>query len=160
MPAMQAESLEVLEQANVPATQARAIVRAIEIEIAGATDTLATKHDIAPVKHDITLIKHDITLIKRDITQLDSRMESRCAALETKIESRYGALDAKVESRHGAIETKLEAVRGELRVEIRDLRSQMHAAASRNAWLLYGALVTQITTLLGVGYLFVTHVTR
>src|SRR5579875_3828936 len=153
MPAMQAESLEVLEQANVPATQARAIVRAIEIEIAGATDTLATKHDIAPVKHDITLIK-------RDITQLDSRMESRCAALETKIESRYGALDAKVESRHGAIETKLEAVRGELRVEIRDLRSQMHAAASRNAWLLYGALVTQITTLLGVGYLFVTHVTR
>jgi hypothetical protein len=43
---MQAESLEVLEQASVAPAQARAIVRAIEIEIAGAKDTLATKHDL------------------------------------------------------------------------------------------------------------------
>ena len=43
---MQAESLEVLEKASVAPAQARAIVRAIEIEIAGAKDTLATKHDI------------------------------------------------------------------------------------------------------------------
>ena len=35
---MQAESLEVLEKANLSSTQARAIVRAIEIEIAGAKD--------------------------------------------------------------------------------------------------------------------------
>ena len=40
---MQAESLEVLEKADVAPAQARAIVRAIEIEIAGAKDTLATK---------------------------------------------------------------------------------------------------------------------
>ena len=43
---MQAESLEVLESANVPPAQARAIVRAIEIELGGAKDTLATKHDL------------------------------------------------------------------------------------------------------------------
>ena len=43
---MQAESLEVLEKASVAPAQARAIVRAIEIEIAGAKDTLATKSDI------------------------------------------------------------------------------------------------------------------
>jgi hypothetical protein len=43
---MQAESLEVLEKASVAPAQARAIVRAIEIEIAGATDTLATKNDL------------------------------------------------------------------------------------------------------------------
>ena len=43
---MQAESLEVLEKASVAPTQARAIVRAIEIEIAGAKDTLATKQDV------------------------------------------------------------------------------------------------------------------
>ena len=42
---MQAESLEVLENASVAPAQARAIVRAIEIEIAGAKDTLATKRD-------------------------------------------------------------------------------------------------------------------
>jgi len=43
---MQAESLEILEKASVAPAQARAIVRAIEIEIAGAKDTLATKHDL------------------------------------------------------------------------------------------------------------------
>jgi hypothetical protein len=43
---MQAESLEVLENASVAPAQARAIVRAIEIEIAGASSTLATKHDV------------------------------------------------------------------------------------------------------------------
>jgi hypothetical protein len=48
---MQAESLEVLEKAEVAPAQARAIVRAIEIEIAGATDTLATKHDLATLEN-------------------------------------------------------------------------------------------------------------
>jgi hypothetical protein len=44
--AMQAESLEVLEKASVAPAQARAIVRAIEIEISGAKDTPATKNDL------------------------------------------------------------------------------------------------------------------
>jgi len=43
---MQAASLEILEKANVPAPQARAIVQEIGIEIEGARDTLATKHDL------------------------------------------------------------------------------------------------------------------
>lgn len=43
---MQAESLEVLEKADVAPAQARAIVRAIEIEISGANHTLATKYDL------------------------------------------------------------------------------------------------------------------
>ena len=43
---MQAESLQVLESASVAPEQARAIVRAIEIEIAGASNTLATKRDV------------------------------------------------------------------------------------------------------------------
>ena len=48
---MQAESLEVLEKADVAPAQARAIVRAIEIEIAGSTDTLATKQDLAMLEN-------------------------------------------------------------------------------------------------------------
>jgi hypothetical protein len=47
---MQAESLEVLEKASVAPAQARAIVRAIEIEIAGAKDALATKNDLTAVE--------------------------------------------------------------------------------------------------------------
>jgi hypothetical protein len=52
---MQAESLEVLEKASVAPAQARAIVRAIEIEIeiAGAKDTLATKHDLLELRAEL-----------------------------------------------------------------------------------------------------------
>ena len=50
---MQAESLEVLEKASVAPAQARAIVRAIEIEIAGAKDTLATKRDLDMLRSEL-----------------------------------------------------------------------------------------------------------
>ena len=50
---MQAESLEVLEKASVAPAQARAIVRAIEIEIAGARDTLATKSDLTELRSEM-----------------------------------------------------------------------------------------------------------
>ena len=53
--AVQPESLEVLEEAAVPPAQARAIVQAIEIEIAGAKDVLATKQDILEVRHELTV---------------------------------------------------------------------------------------------------------
>ena len=51
---MQAESLEILEKAEVPPAQARAIIRAIEIELAGAKDTLATKHDLLLLRQEFT----------------------------------------------------------------------------------------------------------
>lgn len=54
------ESLEVLEKASVAPAQARAIVRAIEIEIAGATDTLATKHDVSALRHDLDVLRADL----------------------------------------------------------------------------------------------------
>ena len=50
---MQAESLEVLEKADLPPAQARAIVRAIEIEIVGSKDTLATKHDLLLLRTEL-----------------------------------------------------------------------------------------------------------
>ena len=50
---MQAESLEVLEKASVAPAQARAIVRAIEIELVGAPETLGTKNDLAVLGVDL-----------------------------------------------------------------------------------------------------------
>lgn len=52
--AVQAASLEILEKANVPPAQARAFVQAIEIEIAGARDTLATKQDLLVLRNELT----------------------------------------------------------------------------------------------------------
>jgi hypothetical protein len=56
---MQAESLEVLEKADVAPAQARAIVRAIEIEIAGAKDTLATKQDLVGIRLEISDLRSE-----------------------------------------------------------------------------------------------------
>jgi hypothetical protein len=44
---MQAESLEVLEKASVAPAHARAIVRAIEIELVGSPETAAAKNGLA-----------------------------------------------------------------------------------------------------------------
>ena len=48
--AMQAESLEILEKANVPPATARAFVQAIETQMHAARDTLATKGDLGELR--------------------------------------------------------------------------------------------------------------
>ena len=74
--AVQPASLEVLEKAAFPPAQARAVVQAIEIEIAGAKDTLATKQDILMLRHDT---KQDILTLrnetKQDILTLRNEMK-------------------------------------------------------------------------------------
>jgi hypothetical protein len=90
---MQVESLEVLEKADVAPAQARAIVRAIEIEIAGARDTLATKHDLgllrAAFKTDISdlraELKTDISDLRADVAKLEGRLESKIHASASSI---------------------------------------------------------------------------
>ncbi len=137
--AMQAESLEVLEKANVPTPQARAIVRAIEIEIDGAKDTLATKHDLL--------------LLRQEMTE-------RFHGLESKLETRCGGLDAKVEALRGELKTAISEQQGELEAAVAELRAEIRDFAGKGAWRLYGALVAQLTMLLGIAYFFVTHVIR
>ena len=57
---MQAESLEVLEKADVAPTQARAIVRAIEIELGGAKETLATKQDLMLLRQEMLEMRGEL----------------------------------------------------------------------------------------------------
>jgi len=63
---MQAESLEVLEKASVAPTQARAIVRAIEIELVGAPEALATKNDLAVLRVDLSA---EMTALRAEIAR-------------------------------------------------------------------------------------------
>jgi hypothetical protein len=55
---MQAESLEILEKADVAPAQARAIVRVIDVEI-GARDTLATKQDVGVLHGEMANMRVD-----------------------------------------------------------------------------------------------------
>jgi hypothetical protein len=71
--AMQAESLEVLEKASVAPAHARAIVRAIEIELAGAKDTLATKHDLLVLQQDV---HHELAALRTEMGKLGGELHA------------------------------------------------------------------------------------
>jgi hypothetical protein len=75
---VQAASLEVLDKAAVPPAQARAIVQAIEIEIAGAKDTLATKQDILILRHEMAELR---TELKADMAELRTELKADMAEL-------------------------------------------------------------------------------
>jgi len=125
---MQAESLEVLEKADVAPAQARAIVRAIEIEIemAGATDTLATKQDLALLRQEL----------KQDFAMLENRLQSR--------------MDTGISGLAAALRTEMAQQGGELRAEL-------HLSIGGVTRQMYMAILGQMAVLLGFAYFFATH---
>jgi hypothetical protein len=135
---MQAESLEVLEKAALPAAQARAIVRAIEIEIAGAKDTLATKHDVLSLR-----------------TELRSEM----AGLRTELRSEMAELRTELRAEMAALATQLRAEMAQLGAQLRgELRAEIHASVGGVIRQMYTAMLGQMAVLLGFAYFFATHV--
>src|SRR5262245_44098870 len=102
---MQAESLEVLEKASVAPAQARAFVRAIEIELAGAKDTLATKHDLLELRGDLRgeLSKLEVGLrgdmaklevgLRADMSKLEGALRGEMVKLDTTSRSEMTKLD-------------------------------------------------------------------
>jgi hypothetical protein len=81
---MQAESLEILEKASVAPAQARAIVRAIEIEIAGAKDTLATKHDLLELRGEVRQLASEL---RAEITELGAELRGEMNKLSVELRS-------------------------------------------------------------------------
>ncbi len=134
---MQAESLEVLERADVAPAQARAIVRAIEIEITGAKDTLATKHDLLLQSQDLHRQSQDL---RRNMTELEASLRAEITKL-----------DASVREQVADLRTDMADWRGELRAEIQ-------ATASSGTRQMYMALLGQMAVLLGFAYFFATHI--
>jgi hypothetical protein len=133
---MQAESLEVLEKAEVAPAQARAIVRAIEIEIAGAKDTLATKHDLV--------------LLRQDVRNESVALGSEFATLRTE----FGTL----RTEFGTLRGEFAELRIELKGDVVKLEGKIHESASSITRQMYMAVLGQMAVLLGFAYFFATHV--
>jgi hypothetical protein len=106
--AMQAESLEVLEKASVAPTQARAIVRAIEIEIAGAKDTLATKQDVLGLHQAFDVLR----------AELRGEMTGHAAQLRGEMTGLAGQLRAEMATLAAELRTEVAKQIGDLRAEI------------------------------------------
>ncbi|TLZ34397.1 MAG: DUF1640 domain-containing protein [Gammaproteobacteria bacterium] len=144
--AVQAASLEILEKAAVPPAQARAIVQAIEIEIAGAKDTLATKQDVLILRHEIAELR---TELRSEMTELRTELRSEMTELRTELRSEMTELGTELRS-------KMTELRRE--VEGKLSQSEFHAAMTSSVRHMYGAIMGQFALLLGVAYFFVSHV--
>jgi hypothetical protein len=133
---MQAESLDVLEKASVAPAQARAIVRAIEIEIAGARDTLATKHDVLTLHHASDVSRAEL---RGEMTALAAQLRAEMAQLGADLRGEMAKLG-------GELRAEIAQQIGELRREISGVTRQM-----------YVALLGQTAVLLGFFYFFIAE---
>jgi len=134
--AVQPASLEVLEKAAVPPAQARAIVQAIEI--AGARDTLATRHDMLILRHEMAGLRIEL---RQEMTELRTELRQKMTELRTELRQ------------------EMTELRGELRQDMADLRHsfELKLASTVTYPHLYGAILGQMALLLGIAYFFVTH---
>ena len=145
---MQAASLEVLERAKVPSPQARAIVQAIEIEIAAAGNTLATKQDI--------------TLLRQDIIESYHRLELKIGEVDKKVDVKFAEVDVKfaeVDVKLAKVDVKLAEIDKKVDVTFAGLETKIVACGKDTAWKVIGTLVALFGLLLGAMYFFVSHVT-
>ena len=134
MSAMQAESLEVLEKADVAPAQARAIVRAIEIELAGAKDVLATKSDLVLLRHDL----------RQQMSDLRQELRQEMSDVGRELRQEMSDLRLEVKADLLRLETKLEG--------------KIHEIASSITRQMYTAILGQMAVLLGFAYFFAMHV--
>ena len=144
---MQAESLEVLEKASVAPTQARAIVRAIEIEIAGAKDTLATKQDVLGLHQALDVLRAELRGEMTSLAaQLRGEMTGHAAQLGGEMTGHVAQLRSEMVALGAAIRVEVAQQFGELRKEISGVTRQM-----------YVALLGQTAVMLGFFYFFITQ---
>jgi hypothetical protein len=144
---MQAESLEVLERASVAPAQARAIVRAIEIEIAGAKDSLATKYDVLA-------LQQQIDLLRGEITQLGVQLRSEMEQLRAQFRGEMEQLGAQL---RGEMAQSASQLRGEIAKLGGDLHAEIHRAVSGSTRQMYVALLGHMAITLGFVYFMITQ---
>ncbi len=160
---MQAESLQVLENASVAPAQARAIVRAIEIEIAGAKDTLATKHDVLALHHALDVLRAEL---RGEMTELAAQLRAEMAQLAAQLRAEMAQLATGLRAEMAQLATRGEmtqlatGLRGEMATQIGDLRSEISNLRREVAGVtrqMYVALLGQIAVMLGFFYFFITE---
>jgi hypothetical protein len=137
---MQAESLQVLENASVAPAQARAIVRAIEIEIAGAKDTLATKHDVLALHHALDVLR--------------AELRGEMAALAAQLRAEMAQLSAELRGEMAKLGSELRSDMAKLASELRRDMAKQHGSVTRQ---IYVALLGQTAVMLGFFYFFISE---
>jgi hypothetical protein len=166
---MQAESLEVLEKASVAPTQARAIVRAIEIEIAGAKDTLATKQDVLGLHQALDVLRAELRAemtglaaalrgeMTSQVAQLRGEMTGHAAQLRGEITTHVAQLRGEMASHVAQLQGEVTALGAAIRVELAEQIGALRKEISGVTRQMYVALLGQTAVMLGFFYFFITQ---
>jgi hypothetical protein len=155
---MQAESLDVLEKASVAPAQARAIVRAIELEIAGAKDTLATKHDVLALHQASDVLRAEL---RGEMTGLAAQLRGEMAQLSAELRGEMGQLSVQLRGEMGQLSVQLcgemVALGTSIRAEMVKQGGELRAEISGGTRQMYVALLGQMAVMLGFFYFFITE---
>ena len=131
--AMQAATLEILEKADLPPRQARAIAQAIELEVAAGHNTLATRADL-----------------RADLMGLQHSLETQIAGLKYEIVGNRHELDARVVGFKQELEAKIVGSANGLELKMAEHKSELVR------WV-FLCILGQSAMLLGVGYFLFSH---
>lgn len=83
---MQAATLEILERADLPPRQARAIAQAIELEMAASHGALATRHDLRDLRNELKVDTADLKgEFKADMADLRRELKVDIADLRNEL---------------------------------------------------------------------------
>ena len=155
---MQAESLEVLEKASVAPTQARAIVRAIEIEIAGAKDALATKQDVLGLHQALDVLRAEL---RGEMTARAAEVRGEMTALAAELRGEMTSLAAQLRGEMATLaaelRTEMATLAAELRTEMAKQFGELRAEIGGVTRQMYVALLGQTAVMLGFFYFFLTQ---
>jgi phage host-nuclease inhibitor protein Gam len=155
---MQAESLEVLEKASVAPTQARAIVRAIEIEIAGAKDTLATKQDVVGLHQALEVLRAEVRAEMTALAaQLRGEMSGHVAQLRAEMTGHVAQLRGEITGHAAQLRGEITALGAAIRVELAEQIGALRKEISGVTRQMYVALLGQTAVMLGFFYFFITQ---
>jgi len=172
--AVQPESLEVLEKADVAPAQARAIVRAIEIELAGVRDVLATKHDLVELGTSLRREMSDLgASLRREMSELGASLRGEISELGASLRGEMSELGTSLRGEMSDVSASLRGQLAEVDVRTRtdiavlrtdmatwrgELKAEIHALVGNSTRQMYLALLGQMAVLLGFTYFFATHV--
>ena len=170
---MQAESLQVLESASVTPAQARAIVRAIEIEIAGAKDTLATKHDVLALHHASDVLRAELrgetsalaAQLRAEMAQLAAELRGEMVKLAAELRAEMAQLSAELRGEMTKLTADLRGEMAQLKAGLSgemtklavELRAEMAKQIGSVTRQMYVAVFGQTAVLLGFFYFFIAE---
>ena len=173
MRVMKTSSLELLEKTQLPPAQARAILQAMELELASHSSGLASKADILDALHELGLkievlrgdTRTEIQTLRTEMQifggelrtemkalggELRTEMKTLSGALRTEMQTLGGELRTEMQTMSGALRTEDATLRGDLRTEIQAVRGELiREMKSTNRWN-FAFWATQFAAILGV----------